>query len=96
MGVGAAVALAACGANSATPGQSGGAPQSGGTLRIGALGQASNVVSDPFGLLANDSDMLIMSLVYDPLTVPGTSPNVAPRLAKSWAADDQQTGDKKA
>lgn len=90
LGVAAAVGLAACGANDSVPNQGGGPPQSGGTLRIGALGRASNLVSDPFGLLANDSDMLIMSLVYDPLTVPGREPNVAPRLARSWTADERQ------
>lgn len=82
--------LAACGANSPRSGPPAGEPKMGGTLRIGALGQASNVVSDPFGLLANDSDMLIMSLTYDPLTVPAKTPNVAGRLAASWTADQQQ------
>ncbi|KWX25021.1 ABC transporter substrate-binding protein [Mycolicibacterium wolinskyi] len=90
LGLGAAVTLAACGANSSSPGPGGGEPKPGGTLRIGALGQASNVVSDPFGLLANDSDMLIMSLVYDPLTVPAKSPNVTGRLAASWTTDAKQ------
>ncbi|BDY31677.1 ABC transporter substrate-binding protein [Mycolicibacterium mageritense] len=90
LGLGAAAALAACGANDSVPAAGGGEPKPGGTLRVGALGQASNVVSDPFGLLSNDSDMLIMSLAYDPLTVPARSPNVAPRLAASWSADARQ------
>jgi peptide/nickel transport system substrate-binding protein len=90
IGIGAALALTACGANSGAPKRSGGLVQDGGTLRIGALGQVSAVVSDPFGPLVNDSDMLIMSLVYDALTVPGKDPNVAGRLARSWSADEDQ------
>ncbi|WP_229718766.1 ABC transporter substrate-binding protein [Nocardia jinanensis] len=40
--------------------------------------------------MSNESDFLIMSLVYDPLTVPGTDPNVAPRLASTWESDREQ------
>lgn len=90
LGAGAILALSSCGANSGTGAANSASPKAGGTLRIGALGQASGVVSDPFGLFANDSDMLIMSLVYDPLTVPGKSPNVVPRLASSWTSDPDQ------
>jgi peptide/nickel transport system substrate-binding protein len=90
IGIGAALTLSACGANSGAPKRVGGLVQTGGTLRIGALGQASAVVSDPFESLVNDSDMLIMSLVYDALTVPGKNPNVVGRLATSWSADRDQ------
>lgn len=90
LGLGAALALGACGSESADSGAATATPKPGGTLRIGALGQASGVVSDPFGLLGNDSDMLILSLVYDPLTVPGQSSNVMPRLATSWSSDPDQ------
>lgn len=90
LGAGAILALNACGANSGPRAGDAATPKAGGTLRIGALGQASGVVSDPFGLFANDSDMLIMSLVYDPLTVPGKTPNVVPRLASSWTSDPDQ------
>ncbi|MDF2824845.1 MAG: Oligopeptide-binding protein AppA [Mycobacterium sp.] len=90
LGLGAALAVGACGTEATQNGAGAGTPKAGGTLRVGALGQASGVVSDPFGLLGNDSDMLIMSLVYDSLTVPGRSPNVMPRLATSWTADPAQ------
>ncbi|MFE3953850.1 ABC transporter substrate-binding protein [Nocardia sp. NPDC059091] len=60
------------------------APGSGGTLRIGALGKTSKIERDPHKTLSNDSDFLIASLVFDPLTVPAANPNVAPRLASAW------------
>ncbi|WP_433665968.1 hypothetical protein ACQP06_19550 [Nocardia sp. CA-136227] len=47
-------------------------------------------VSDWWTTVFNDSDFLIMSLIYDPLTVPGTDPNVAPRLASRWESDAGQ------
>jgi peptide/nickel transport system substrate-binding protein len=65
-----------------------GRPVSGGTLRIGALGRASAITRDPHGTQANESDYLIISLIYDTLTAPGASENTAPRLATSWKADD--------
>ena len=59
-------------------------PQSGGTLRVGALGRASAITRDPHGTQANESDYLIIALVFDTLTVPGAKTNTAPRLAASW------------
>ncbi|MFJ5306859.1 ABC transporter substrate-binding protein [Streptomyces sp. NPDC088350] len=86
---GAAALLAACGggndaepAGSATGGSA--KPRKGGTLRVGALGHAAAITRDPHGTQANESDYLILSLVYDTLTVPGAKPNTAPRLATSW------------
>ncbi|WP_245663378.1 ABC transporter substrate-binding protein [Nocardia inohanensis] len=88
LGLSAILTLAACGDGS--PGDSGGAPRRGGTLRIGAIGKSAKVERDPHATLSNDSDFLIMSLVYDPLTVPGADPNVAPRLASKWESDAAQ------
>ncbi|MBY8859243.1 ABC transporter substrate-binding protein [Nocardia sp. CA2R105] len=79
-GAGATLALAACGSGPGGAGE----PRSGGTLRIGALGQPSKIERDPHQTLSNDSDFLITSLVFDALTVPGANPNVAPRLAARW------------
>ncbi|MCG0069355.1 ABC transporter substrate-binding protein [Streptomyces tricolor] len=61
-----------------------GKPRKGGTLRVGALGRAGAVTRDPHGTQANESDYLILSLIYDTLTVPGRTPNTAPRLAARW------------
>ncbi|MFF0383547.1 ABC transporter substrate-binding protein [Streptomyces sp. NPDC004286] len=88
-GVGAAGLLAACGGggdDSAPTADSGGAgrPRTGGTLRVGALGHASAITRDPHGTQANESDYLILALVFDTLTVPGAKDNTAPRLAASW------------
>jgi len=58
-----------------------------GILRVGALGQPSDIMRDPHERIPNDSDFMIMSLVYDTLTTPAADPNVAPRLASKWAAD---------
>ncbi len=80
IGVGGLFVLAACGDDTAGRTQ-------GGTLRVGALGQASKIERDPHGNLSNDSDFLVVSLLYDALTVPGADPNVAPRLAKEWTSD---------
>ncbi|QIS22723.1 ABC transporter substrate-binding protein [Nocardia terpenica] len=80
-GAGAALVLAACGR-----GSSGAA----GTLRVGALGKVSALQQDPHANLGNQSDFLIASLVYDPLTVPGANPTVQPRLATAWSADAAQ------
>nr|WP_307835199.1 ABC transporter substrate-binding protein [Streptomyces adelaidensis] len=63
-------------------------PRKGGTLRVGALGRAGAITRDPHGTQANESDYLILSLIYDTLTVPGTKPNIEPRLAASWKASD--------
>ncbi|MGW0181774.1 ABC transporter substrate-binding protein, partial [Nocardia sp. NPDC003345] len=90
LGVAGLLALTACGNGSSGPGGDAGPPRRGGTLRVGALGKSSKIERDPHATLSNDSDFLIMSLVYDPLTVPGADPNVAPRLASRWEADAQQ------
>ena len=51
-------------------------------LRVGALGKATSAQRDPYQLLPNDSDMLISSLIWEALTVPGENQTVAPRLMK--------------
>lgn len=82
----AAAVLAACSGNdtgSRTAG-AGSRPKKGGTLRIGALGRASAITRDPHGNQGNESDYLIIALVYDALTVPGATENTAARLAASW------------
>lgn len=88
LGLGAILAIAGCGEGSPSP--EAGSPQRGGTLRVGAIGKSSKIERDPHATLSNDSDFLIMSLVYDALTVPGADPNVAPRLASNWEADAEQ------
>lgn len=84
--VGTALFLSACGrGGSSTSGDTAvGTPQPGGTLNIGAVGRASSITRDPHGVQVNESDYLILSLLYDTLTVPGNSPIVAPRLATRW------------
>ncbi|MFC5183675.1 ABC transporter substrate-binding protein [Actinomadura harenae] len=86
LGVGAL--LAACsssgGGTSSASSAGDGAPRKGGTLRVGALGRASAITRDPHGTQANESDYLVIALVFDTLTVPGAKANVAPRLAASW------------
>ncbi|MFF1347097.1 ABC transporter substrate-binding protein [Streptomyces sp. NPDC058322] len=89
-GIGAAGILAACSGGSedskgaAAPGAATGKPRTGGTLRVGALGRASAITRDPHGTQANESDYLIIALVFDTLAVPGAKTNTAPRLAASW------------
>ncbi|MER8231339.1 ABC transporter substrate-binding protein [Streptomyces sp. NPDC094049] len=88
-GIGAAGLLAACGGGdtsggSPAPGAATGKPRTGGTLRVGALGRASAITRDPHGTQANESDYLVLALVFDTLTVPGARTNTAPRLAASW------------
>ncbi|MFE5969626.1 ABC transporter substrate-binding protein [Streptomyces sp. NPDC056463] len=96
-GIGAAALLTACGADSDTssPDAAKNAPakpKAGGTLRVGALGRANAITRDPHGSQANESDYLILSLVYDTLTIPGAKPNTLPRLASSWtSSDDMKT-----
>ncbi|UQX04585.1 ABC transporter substrate-binding protein [Streptomyces sp. RerS4] len=85
----AAALLAACSGSgsdiSSKPAAEGdGKPKQGGTLRIGALGRAGAITRDPHGTQSNESDYLVLALVYDTLTVPGAKPNTAPRLAASW------------
>lgn len=88
LGLGAAgIALSGCGSGSDGPA---GPPRAGGTLRVGALGKASSITQDPHANVANDSDFLILSLVYDALTVPGGEQATAPRLMRAWEADASQ------
>ncbi|ATZ28065.1 Oligopeptide-binding protein AppA precursor [Streptomyces lavendulae subsp. lavendulae] len=86
--MGAAALLAACssGDGGTTDGKAGGdgAPKNGGTLRIGALGRAGAITRDPHGTQANESDYLVIALVFDTLAMPGAKTNTVPRLAASW------------
>ncbi|MFF5701444.1 ABC transporter substrate-binding protein [Streptomyces sp. NPDC012794] len=86
--LGAAALLAACSSGEAgtadDPAAGDGKPKSGGTLRVGALGRAGAITRDPHGSQANESDYLVIALVYDTLTTPGAKPNTRPRLAASW------------
>ncbi|MFD9249140.1 ABC transporter substrate-binding protein [Streptomyces bottropensis] len=86
--IGAGVMLTACGGDDEKPTASAtgdaAKPRKGGTLRVGALGRAGAITRDPHGSQANESDYLIISLLYDTLTVPGAKPNTEPRLAASW------------
>ncbi|MFJ6573382.1 ABC transporter substrate-binding protein [Streptomyces sp. NPDC091292] len=86
--IGTAALLAACssGGDGTANGSAGdgGKPKKGGTLRIGALGRAGAITRDPHGTQGNESDYLVLALVYDTLTVPGADPNTKPRLAASW------------
>ncbi len=90
--IGAGALLTACGGGDEEPTGSatGGTakPRKGGTLRVGALGRAGAITRDPHGSQANESDYLIISLLYDTLTVPGAKPNTAPRLAASWKSSE--------
>ncbi|NUP26421.1 MAG: ABC transporter substrate-binding protein [Nocardia sp.] len=90
LGLGAVLVLADCGGGTSPAGRVSGPPQRGGTLRVGAIGKSSKTERDPHQTISNESDFLIMSLVYDALTVPGTDPNVAPRLASRWGSDREQ------
>jgi peptide/nickel transport system substrate-binding protein len=89
-GIGVAGILAACSGGSgdskgtAASGADAGKPRAGGTLRVGALGRASAITRDPHGTQANESDYLILALVFDTLTIPGPKTNTVPRLAASW------------
>ncbi|AZM56152.1 ABC transporter substrate-binding protein [Streptomyces sp. WAC 01529] len=84
--LGTAALLTACSGDGDTSSKAGGGgkPRKGGTLRVGALGRASAITRDPHGTQANESDYLIIALVYDTLTAPGAKDNTAPRLAASW------------
>ncbi|WP_107461178.1 ABC transporter substrate-binding protein [Streptomyces sp. MA5143a] len=91
--IGAGALLTACGGGgdeepNAAAGGGSAEPVKGGTLRVGALGRAGAITRDPHGSQANESDYLILSLIYDTLTVPGAKPNTEPRLAASWKASD--------
>jgi peptide/nickel transport system substrate-binding protein len=87
--MGAGALLASCSSGSgdtATDGTAAGdgKPKSGGTLRIGALGRAGAITRDPHGTQANESDYLVIALVFDTLAMPGAKTNTVPRLAASW------------
>ncbi|QEV20910.1 MULTISPECIES: ABC transporter substrate-binding protein [Streptomyces] len=84
--LGTATLLTACSGGDDTSSKAGGGgkPRKGGTLRVGALGRASAITRDPHGTQANESDYLIIALVYDTLTAPGAKDNTAARLAASW------------
>lgn len=91
---GAALAAVSTLGSCALPGSDSGKPngsKTGGTLRLGSVGQQSNIVRDPHQRVPNASDFLILSLIYDPLTVPGgVSQQIAPRLASKWTPDESQ------
>src|SRR5690606_27879317 len=80
--LGVAALLTACGGGS--PGVQPSTTTGGGTLRVGALGRTGAITRDPHGTQSNESDYLIVSLLYDTLTIPALKPNTAPRLAASW------------
>ncbi|MCX5344959.1 ABC transporter substrate-binding protein [Streptomyces atratus] len=86
--IGTAALLAACSgggdSTSSKPAAAGGKPKKGGTLRIGALGRAGAITRDPHGTQGNESDYLVIALVYDTLAMPGARANTVPRLAASW------------
>lgn len=88
--LGVAALLTACGGGS--PGAQPTTTTGGGTLRVGALGRTGAITRDPHGTQSNESDYLILSLLYDTLTIPALKPNTAPRLAASWThSDDLKT-----
>jgi len=95
-GVGYAGLVAACGldtaaARTSAAGREGDdAPQPGGVLRVGALGNRAAIERDPHQNVANDSDYLIACSIFAALTVPGVEP-VVPRLATEWEASDDLT-----
>ncbi|MEU4204437.1 ABC transporter substrate-binding protein [Streptomyces sp. NPDC026294] len=82
-GLGASALLSACGGDGAAP-AAGGSPRQGGTLRIGALGRPSAITRDPHGTQGNESDYLVIALVYDTLTAPGDKDNTVGRLASAF------------
>ncbi|WFB11912.1 ABC transporter substrate-binding protein [Streptomyces sp. LX-29] len=91
-GIGAAALITACGADDtngdSSPKRGSEKPRSGGTLRVGALGRAGAVTRDPHGVQSNESDYLVISLIYDTLTTPGAGRrNTVARLATDWRAD---------
>lgn len=76
------------GESSSDAANAGGKPRKGGTLRVGALGRASAITRDPHGTQTNESDYLIIALLYDTLTAPGAKKNTTPRLAASWKSSE--------
>ncbi|MGH3904627.1 MAG: ABC transporter substrate-binding protein [Pseudonocardiaceae bacterium] len=91
VGAGSGVLLAACSPDRPGSASGPGPPQRGGTLRVGALGEASSITRDPHAVQSNESDYLIIALQHDTLTTPSVDTNVAPRLAKSWESIDLRT-----
>ncbi|MFI9202035.1 ABC transporter substrate-binding protein [Streptomyces sp. NPDC053048] len=88
-GTGAAMLLSACGGGDGKASRdNANQPRNGGTLRVGALGRASAVTRDPHGTQGNESDYLVISLIYDTLTAPGRKTNTTGRLATSWTSSD--------
>ncbi|MFH8746807.1 ABC transporter substrate-binding protein [Streptomyces rimosus] len=84
-GLGTAALLAACGDGGGAAPAAGGSPRQGGTLRIGALGRTSAITRDPHGTQGNESDYLVIALVYDTLTAPGgKGNNTVARLASAF------------
>ncbi|MCQ6246224.1 ABC transporter substrate-binding protein [Streptomyces malaysiensis] len=83
-GVATTVLLAACGGGGDPGSGEGGKPRRGGTLRVGALGRSSAITRDPHGNQGNESDYLIIALVYDTLTAPGERDNTVGRLMSRW------------
>jgi peptide/nickel transport system substrate-binding protein len=61
------------------------------TLRVGALGRREHIQRDPHGIVRNDSDLLVLNLVYDTMTAPGRSPLTAARLMSGWETDFDQS-----
>jgi peptide/nickel transport system substrate-binding protein len=66
-------------------------PAAGATLRVGALGRRADIQRDPHGIVRNDSDLLVLNLVYDTMTAPGRSPITTRRLMSGWGSDFDQT-----
>ena len=66
-------------------------PSAKATLRVGALGRRADIQRDPHGIVRNDSDLLVLSLVYDAMTVPGRSLITTPRLMNGWESNLDQT-----
>ncbi|NUU23274.1 MAG: ABC transporter substrate-binding protein [Streptomycetaceae bacterium] len=56
-------------------------------MRYALAGSPATASNDPHGGLANESDVLRFSLLYDVLTVPGPDGRAASRLAASWEPD---------
>ena len=85
--IGTGTFLTACTSRESTAGDgaaSGDEVENVNVLRVGALGKAASAQRDPYQLLPNDSDMLISSLIWEALTVPGEKETVVPRLMQEW------------
>ncbi|AKN76592.1 ABC transporter substrate-binding protein [Corynebacterium ulcerans] len=85
LGLGAFTVASCTSGNTSSSGSSGKTSEaSEKVLKVGALGKAASAQRDPYKLLPNDSDMLICSLIWEALTVPGADKIVAPRLMEQW------------